>query len=277
LKQASLISQLQNGSDYFSHIHRMVYEESSVFFVLLLGSGAVLFWIYLRDISRTRSLQAFFAGVTHEMRTPLTSIRLQTESIQESLDSKNDSRSGILLSRLMQDTLRLEAQVERTLELARVEGGGALYTQPISVSAWLSREIQSWQDAYGARIRIEANLESTRGISIDADPSALQVIIRNMMENSIRHSRKEKVAVAIDAKAEGSQVILSFKDDGEGYSGRVQDLGALFHKGAQSQGAGVGLYLISVLMRRMGGEARFSSEQGFCAKLSFPRGAHGEV
>ncbi len=255
----------------------MVYEESSVFFVLLLGSGAVLFWIYLRDISRTRSLQAFFAGVTHEMRTPLTSIRLQTESIQESLDSKNDSRSGILLSRLMQDTLRLEAQVERTLELARVEGGGALYTQPISVSAWLSREIQSWQDAYGARIRIEANLESTRGISIDADPSALQVIIRNMMENSIRHSRKEKVAVAIDAKAEGSQVILSFKDDGEGYSGRVQDLGALFHKGAQSQGAGVGLYLISVLMRRMGGEARFSSEQGFCAKLSFPRGAHGEV
>ena len=95
----------------------MLHWESTTFFVLAVVSSAFLFWLYWLDMRRARSIQAFFASVTHELRTPLTSIRLQAESIAEQCDESQRQ----LVARLLEDTTRLEGQVERTLELARLE------------------------------------------------------------------------------------------------------------------------------------------------------------
>ena len=95
------------------------------------GVDGVLFWLYWRDAKRTRSLQAFFASLTHELRTPLTSIRLQAESISDGLADHPEQKD--FLQRLLEDSQRLELQVERVLELARVEGGGPIFTQAIQI------------------------------------------------------------------------------------------------------------------------------------------------
>ena len=52
------------------------------------------------------------------------------------------ARRGPLINRLLEDTSRLEAQVEKTLELARLEGGGALDLQPLPIRAWLERQVE---------------------------------------------------------------------------------------------------------------------------------------
>ena len=97
--------------------------------VLLTGLSIALVWLYLRDQRRTNSLRAFFASVTHELRTPLTSIRLQAESLADA------GNASPLVERLLEDTSRLEGQVEKTLELARIEGGGELDLQPLPIHA----------------------------------------------------------------------------------------------------------------------------------------------
>jgi signal transduction histidine kinase len=269
LDQAETISRLEGTPDHWLKTRRMLIWETGTFLVLLLASAGALFWLFWRDFKRTRGLQAFFASVTHELRTPLTSIRLQAESIADAADSE---QRKALVDRLLEDTNRLESQVNRTLELARVEGGGAVFLRQISLKPWLERQIRSWEETYNGRVDFKLDLES---VVIDADPNALEVILKNLLENSVRHARKDKVEVTLSTRAAS----LLYRDNGDGFAGDPRLLGRIFEKGEASQGAGVGLYLIKILMQRMGGDVHFlagPSQPGFGAELRFSA-AKGEA
>jgi signal transduction histidine kinase len=283
MKQAARIVELEASQGMARDVaeggwlrtQRMIFWESSTFFTLLFASSTLLLWIYWRDVKRARGLHAFFASVTHELRTPLTSIRLQAESIAD--NQSDEDPQNPLIQRLLEDTIRLEAQVERTLELARVEGGGPVYTQPLQVKPWLDRFLKLWTHDYKGRVQF--NSAEVDDLVIEADPVALQVIFKNVLENSIRHSKRTEVFVSIRGLSSANQVSLIIHDNGDGYSGNIQALGNIFQKGASSQGTGVGLYLVKTLMKRMGGRLRFSvpelcttTHNGFQISLDFREG-----
>lgn len=277
LRQASKIAQLEVAAGMASgeahmawmRTQRMLYGESTAFLTLLILSTGFLFRLYWLEMRRSRSMQAFFASVTHELRTPLTSIRLQAESIAESCSGESERD---LVKRLLEDTTRLEAQVERTLELARVEGGGAVFAQPLRLLPWLTRFVQTAQESYGKRVSFETDIDD---VVAEADPTALQVVFRNLLENSVKHALKEPVKVSVRAKASSGNVEILFRDDGKGYSGDQSDLGGLFFRGSSSQGSGVGLYLVKMLMAGMKGSASFESRNGFLVKLVLRESSHG--
>ena len=129
---------------------RMLQWESGTFLVLLLTLSGALFWYYRRDMQRARGTQAFFAALTHELRTPLTSVRLQTEAIAAGEPTQE------LIERLLADTHRLESQIDKTLELARIEGGGSLAEQAIRLDPWLERVLRGIvaQEGEGAELRV---------------------------------------------------------------------------------------------------------------------------
>lgn len=284
LAQAALIAELQGSVQSLEKVQRMLFWESPVFFGLLLISAAVLFWLYWSDLKKTRSIQAFFASMTHELRTPLTSIRLQAESIAETLGEDRNSEKS-LLKRLLEDTQRLESQVERTLELSRLEGGSEIFIQVVEIKSWLDRFLKSWLPDHESKIQLSLDIQD---LLIEADPSALQIIFRNLFENSIKHSKQERTSVKVYSRSvKSGWVSLIIEDQGVGFSENQQKLGTLFYKGAQSTGTGVGLYLIRSLMKKMGGHAHFveappsqdgslhqltSQRQGFWVQLHFKEG-----
>ena len=276
LRQSATIQELEAqlgvavslAHDHFVRTQRMLFWESLTYFILLLASTAVLFWVYWRDLRRTRALQTFFASLTHELRTPLTSIRLQAESISENLGA--DSSQRHLVERLLQDTLRMESQVERSLELARLEGGGPVFAQALQLKPWVERVIQGWKESYGPRVQFDLSLSEHL---ILADSGALQVILKNLVENATKHSKQDSVRMEIRSENVGADsVMLRVKDNGSGFQGDSGRLGQLFEKGPGSNGAGVGLYLVQTLMTRMGGTARFSGGAGFEVLLCFRQG-----
>lgn len=245
---------------------RMLMWEGGAYFVLLAGVSGALVWLYWRDRRRTNALQAFLASVTHELKTPLTSIRLQAESLAET------SQSSALIERLLEDTSRLEAQVEKTLELARLEGGGALVLQPLPIVTWLQRFHRSASVNGHVAIDIEPAPADDAPLVL-ADPSALQIIFRNLVENTARHSQTPGAQAHVRVERLTDEVCVSFADDGAGFSEDARKLGALFFRGSRSQGAGVGLYLIQTLMHLMGGRAEFNASpaRGFETRLHFRR------
>jgi signal transduction histidine kinase len=257
---------------------RMVFWEGGTFLFFAALSGVLLLWLYLANRLRTKSLQGFFSSVTHELKTPLTSIRLQAESLQDELQGGHSAASVPLLTRLFEDTLRLEAQVERTLELARLEGGGAYHIRPLNLKSFTERTLGPWIDSLPEDVKVQIDIPS---VDVLADPAALAVVLRNLMENAIRHGKKDKQKLLIDIHStldhKSGMVRLTFKDSGLGYSGMVARLGRLFHKGATSPGAGVGLYLVKTLIGRMGGTARFLPvhQGGFTVELSLPMAEEG--
>ncbi len=289
LVQASRIADLETAlglgkivtQNHWQRTQRMLYWESSFFFGLLLACTALLFWLYWRDVKRTRGLQVFFASVTHELRTPLTSIRLQAESIAETFEGEDlirnsTSENSRRIFRLLEDTIRLEAQVEKTLELARIEGGGPVHIQLVELRPWLERFLKTWEYDYKNKVEFQQNIED---VLIEADSAAIHVIFKNLLENSVRHSKKIRVLISISVVQSDNGVLVLLKDNGQGFLGDQATLGKIFQKGPQSQGTGVGLYLVKVLMDRMGGWVKFSLNSGFEVRLWFREsreGSHNE-
>lgn len=248
----------------WSRTQLMLVGESSTSLALLLAVSMLLAWLYWREHQRARSMQAFFASVTHELRTPLTSIRLQAEAIAEG------ERSAELAHRLLEDSHRLESQIDKTLELARIEGGGPLREQSIPLQAWLVRALDNVARAHGSGLQVDAQLDAQLP-PIQADAAAVQMILRNLVENSVRHARVHPVSVRVTAAAHGAQLLLEYQDNGHGVAEGTGRLGRLFGRGPGSSGAGVGLYLVRRLMQRMGGRAKFDTTpgNGFHAELWF--------
>jgi signal transduction histidine kinase len=197
ISQAQQISELQSltGSAdsavaaQWASTQRRVVGESAVFLLLLLAVSALLAWLYWRESLRARAMQAFFAAVTHELRTPLTSIRLQAEAIAE-----GDQRAE-LARRLLEDSNRLESQIDKTLELARIEGGGPLAEQSVPLQGWLRRTATAIASAHGSRVDLNVEMDETLP-PILADAAAVQMILRNLVENSVRHAQLECVRVS---------------------------------------------------------------------------------
>jgi signal transduction histidine kinase len=273
LRQADRIASLEReqglvktaAGGQWARTHQMLWWEGGTFLVLLILLTVVIAWLYSRDHLRTRALQAFFASVTHELKTPLTSIRLQAEALAAGGDTPT------LVRRLLSDTGRLEAQVESALELARLEGGGALVDQTVPLGLWTQRAIHWLGEVYGQAVQFNVELCANPD-AVAADAAALQIILRNLVENSVRHGQTVPVIVDLSIERRADAITLVYRDHGKGYAdGDAARLGQLFLRGERSSGAGVGLYLVRLLMTRMGGWTRFESVpgEGFSAVLGF--------
>ena len=207
---------------------RMVTGESSTFVILILVTNGILLFFFARDTKRSRSLEAFFASITHELRTPLTSIRLQAETLK---DMDPNPKQAPFLGRLLEDVSRLEAQVQETLELARIEGGGEINLQSIPLNGFLEKRI---------------------------------------LPNYISDPNGVPTQILIAGKNVGTTYALSVEHQNSAFEAEHEKLGQLFYRGKNSQGAGIGLYLVETLMAKMGGSASFLPQnETFSAKLSF--------
>ena len=160
-------------------------------------------------------MQAFFASVTHELRTPLTSIRLQAEAIAEG------EQRAELARRLLEDSHRLESQIDKTLELARIEGGGPLSEQAMPLHALACAR------ARGHRARRTASgwicartwMRTLPPVQADAaraadDPAQPGRELGAPCAGAIRCS------VRLTASRAGQRVVLEYQDNGRGVAAR---------------------------------------------------------
>ncbi len=253
-------------------ITKMLAWEGGSFIILLLLISVSILILYLKDKRKTHSLQAFFASLTHELKTPLASIRLQGEVINEILESKKDPTLDKLIGRLIDDTAKLETQMDKILQLSRIERGGELNLTPITLLPLIKKLIKTWLPD------VEVELTSQNGIQngildeklkIEADEFALELILKNLMENTRLHTQSQKIKMMISS--DKNYVYLNYMDQGE-FSGKIERLGSLFYKHNSSKGSGIGLYLSQKLLEKMGGYFLITKkDKGLSFNLTFKK------
>ncbi len=250
----------------------MMKWEGSFFFVFLVLLGGSLFYMYFRDMKKTKAMQVFFASLSHELKTPLASMRLQVEVIKDLIEDESHSHEQLseLARRLVEDTAKLESELEKSLQLSRIEQDGTLTLVPISLERYLKRYAQKMS----AQLKIELNIEA-EAHEILADELALNVIFRNLFENTLRHNPDSK-AVSIRIEKKGDEIHLAYDDFGKPFLGPIDKLGDLFYKFNSTKGTGIGLYLIKNLMRKMSGRLEIVNEGGLKLHLTF-KSAQGET
>ena len=250
-----LIMKLASGDSQYDSdkLIFMVQWEGGTFLVLLLASSLTLLFFYLKDNKRTKDLQAFFSSLTHELKTPLASIRLQCEVIHEKIQDLTGDHQDIdnLTNRLIQDTNRLETQMDKILQLSRMERGGNFNLVSINLIDYLNKIKKSWQRFIDFKFEFSIDKEDSY---IEADQFALDLIFKNLIENTQNHGRHRVVSLKISDHQ--TKLKLTYNDGGK-FLGDSKQLGKLFYKHNSTKGSGIGLYLIKNMLKKMQGNFNF--------------------
>lgn len=246
----------------FKRQHRMLLSEGVVLLVLLLGGGIAILYGIQVERKRARQVEEFFASFTHDLKTSLASLRVQTESLHDELTEQGSQSSRRLLDRIMGDAGRLETQLENALFLADTETSGLL-VESVDIKNLVDSIAHHWP-----KMVIEVSDSGLKNSPrVLGDRRALESVVRNLAQNASRHGQATKLAVAIEKKADYIEV--RFQDNGLGFDGDHKRLGIIFNRQSGTSGSGIGLYLVSKLVERMQGEVRIdkSTKQGFCVTL----------
>lgn len=243
MHQLTLITEagIQSSSD-LARGHRMLLLEGATL-VLSLIVGALAFYILaLRERKQSEAVQQFLLTFTHELKTPIASLRLQAEELGDRL---KDFKEKPLLERLVTDTSRLTLQLDNSLFVASIDSE-QLIIEAIKFSDLIESMRHEWPG-----LQLELNGDAI----IEADKRALQSILRNLFNNSVVHGKAKKIQLKVEPASDLSKVKISIIDDGRGFQGDISKASNLFARQYSGSGSGIGLYLVSKLVKMHSGFA----------------------
>jgi signal transduction histidine kinase len=210
------------------------------------------------DLEEARGHErAFLLSVSHDLRTPLTSIRGYAEAIADGtvVGMEARIRAAEVIS---SESRRLERLVADLLDLARLDAHEfSLYPAPIDARAVVADAVEAFRPA-AADIGVELVFRADGPTSAQADPQRLAQIVANLVENALKFATTR---VVVDVQDAGDAIELRVDDDGPGIA--PADVPRVFERLYTSRavpgrtlGTGIGLAIVRELALAMGGDAR---------------------
>jgi signal transduction histidine kinase len=243
---------------------------------LLLGTAVMVMFLIAgtyfiarairREMEVSRMQSDFVSAVSHEFRSPLTSIR-QLSEILELGRAPNEERRQVYYSTLVRETHRLQRLVEALLNFGRMEAGARPYRfEECEAAALVHRVAGEFEAELAAGRRLELS-GPEEACAIDADPDALSVALRNVIDNAFKYSPGGPT-VWVDWRLENARVAIQVRDRGLGITAAERK--AIFRKfvrgsaaaAANVKGSGVGLAMVRHIVAAHHGEIRLESGPG---------------
>ena len=250
-----------------------------VFFLVIIA-GMILNTIFLmREIRRNEQHDSFINAVTHELKTPITSIRLYLETLQKRNVDEDKRRQfyGIMLD----DTDRLLRTVEQVLKAGSVSHKkDARNFRPVEVEPVLREcmDLVTTRHHLGPEALHWANLPiSNEHYTVMGELEELRTAFLNVLDNAVKYSR-ENVDVGVDLLAPSiDKLEIRVTDRGIGIPrGELKRVFKRFYRAANPgvKGSGLGLFIVRAIASRHGGKVTAQSEgagKGTTVTLELPR------
>jgi signal transduction histidine kinase len=250
---------------------------------LLLGLAATLglFSLYRMvevAVGYAQRRHNFVSAVTHELKTPLTAIRLYGEMLRDGIVPSKEKRQQYYRV-ITAETERLTRLVNNVLELARLERKDRPLNMTVGDVAPLVEEVVSVldphaeQEGFVLQVEVDPDLPSVR-----YDRDALLQVLFNLVDNAIKYSRDAPTKeITISCRKEKDGLLLSVADRGPGVPPHhLKGIFQPFYRAENeltrsSKGTGIGLALVRGLVERMGGSVRGENARtgGFVVRIFF--------
>lgn len=227
--------------------------------------------VVLHDVTDLRRLETmrrdFVASASHELRTPVATIRGAAEALEEEdLGLSTDARPFAEIVRRHAE--QLSQLVDDLLDLSRIESGTfEPLTEEIDVRSALESTAAAFGEAAGKRgmrLKIEVPADMP---PVLADRRALRQVLQNLVDNATKYAR-ESAAIILRARTDGDAAVIAVEDDGPGIEARhLPRLFERFYRVEVSRsralgGTGLGLAIVKHLVETMGGEVSVESAPG---------------
>lgn len=239
-----------------------------VLLMLAIIAGVVLNTIFLvREIRRNEQHDAFINSVTHELKTPVASIRLYLETLQK--HPVDESKRQEFYRTMLQDSDRLLTTIEQVLRTGRVSPSRRkLNRSPIDMASLIGGCIDRVSKLYRVPAEgIRYQQESGAGpLTVLGDFEEVQAAVSNLIDNAVKYSAGHVDVTVRAISAEDGFVTVRVSDKGPGIP--QEELKRIFKRfyrvpgqlAIRVKGTGLGLYIVRAVARRHGGRAWAESE-----------------
>ena len=270
-------------------VHNLGESESLALEVWLLALGGVsfavivvvlvLFSVYLaREILELRRQTSFIDSVTHELKSPLASIKLCLETMARH-DLPPDKRDE-LRNMMLDDVERLTSFIDDVLQASRLADTREYATQLTEVD--VRRLVREVVASVAKRRKVDSErvrLDIPEGTVVHSDEAALTIIVKNLIDNALKYSPPSApVTVATTRDAKG-RVVLEVRDEGIGIEhSELKRVFQRFYRGPNAEvrarkGTGLGLFVVSALADSLGGRVDAVSQgcgKGTTMRVTLP-------
>jgi len=258
------------------------FVQIEIAFITLMGLvilGAALFGLryIVRQLELARIKSSFVSNVSHELKTPISLIRLAVETLEmRRFTSAEESEKFVRL--ISRETVRLNQLVDNILDFARLEAGQRVFKfTDVDLSEVIRETLDSFRlrledQGFTLSVEVPDDLPLVRG-----EPAAIAQCLLNLLDNAMKYSRQHK-EIQVSAATRDGAVALSVRDKGLGILPRDQR--RVFEKFVRLEtglvhdvkGAGLGLSLVDQIVRAHGGRIELTSapDEGSTFTLVFP-------
>jgi len=282
-KQIAFITLMVSHADPQSLVLQKANRRRARVAIVLLSVFLVFVGVLLsarivgREVENARMKADFAANVSHELRSPITQIRLKAESLQLDLCYDDDDRQQHY-DAIVRESERLSRLVDNVLDFAAIERGAKRYSfRPDDLAAVVLIQVEATRSALEQRgLSVEIELPDDLP-PIWLDREALGQVLTNLLSNAAKYGAEGKwVGVKVEATETGADVSVS--DRGIGIS--AEELPHIFDDFFRStdpnvrrkKGTGIGLAIVRYIVEAHGGSISVESEagEGTTFTLSFP-------
>lgn len=214
--------------------------------------------VYFTEISLNKQQRNFLLAISHELKSPLSSIKLSVETMKHRQLSQE--QTAMLLENTIADSNRLQSLVENVLVAAKIEGRDyQLKREEFDLSEMLNQIA----DNLCAKSKHELKTSIEQSVTIKADHNAMNMIVMNLVENAFKYSTNGG-GVELVMNRNGKFVEIQVKDQGIGISEKEKK--RVFEKFyrvgdenvRKTKGTGLGLYIINELVKIHNGKVTIS-------------------
>jgi signal transduction histidine kinase len=242
------------------HVFRLANKSTlAIFFALVVVVFMMVRVILLKirqqrleDSRKRLALQV----LTHEFRTPVTSLLLETETLSKRFSQMDEELQDAFL-RMSSEIYRLQRLTEASSNYLRAAQDKKLIQlnqeRVNSVNEFIGEFIAPYEEQWGDQLEVRY-LEVDRPIM--CDPYWLIIILKNLVENAMAHGRPPVVFTLRDS---GDEIHFEILDHGECQFDDLRELTAEFVKGNQSSGSGLGLNIVAKVIKELGGSLDFQT------------------
>ncbi len=250
-----------------------------IFIVAILSGGGLLTWQALRNLKDARQKTSFVSNVSHELKTPLTSIMMYAELLLEGRVAGREKKDHYLKV-IVDESRRLTRLVNNVLDFSRLEQKKKTYNhRRIDIGRYLVEMVKLHRVRL-QEVSMNLELEAEQGLFFsEIDRDAIDQVMTNLIDNAIKYAGRGGYLGITLSTGKGMHIIR-VEDRGPGIPADFQNrLFGKFQRADNSlttskPGSGLGLSIARQLVRDHGGDIRFepAAGHGSCFIISLPMG-----